>query len=124
PARLQQVFWNLVKNAAKFTPQGGRVSITTRNDEAHHVVIEITDNGIGIEPELMPRIFDAFEQGGRTVTTKYGGLGLGLAISKRVVDLHQGSLEVRSAGPGPGATSGVTLKAVGASLLQGPALFL
>src|SRR5207248_890093 len=77
PARLQQVFWNLVKNAAKFTPQGGRVSVTTRNDEAHHVVIEIADNGIGIEPELMPRIFDAFEQGGRTVTSKYGGLGLG-----------------------------------------------
>ena len=124
PARLQQVFWNLVKNAAKFTPQGGRVSVTTRNDEAHHVVIEITDNGIGIEPELMPRIFDAFEQGGRTVTSKYGGLGLGLAISKRVVDLHQGSLEVRSAGPGQGATFVITLKAMETSLLEGPVLFL
>ena len=124
PARLQQVFWNLVKNAAKFTPQGGRVSVTTRNDEAHHVVIEIADNGIGIEPELMPRMFDAFEQGGRTVTSKYGGLGLGLAISKRVVDLHQGSLEVRSAGPGQGATFVIMLKAMETSLLEGPVLFL
>ncbi len=124
PARLQQVFWNLVKNAAKFTPQGGRVSVATRNDEAHHVVIEISDNGIGIEPELMPRIFEAFEQGGRTVTSKYGGLGLGLAISKRVVDLHQGSLEARSAGPGQGATFVVTLNAMETSLLEGPVLFL
>jgi len=124
PARLQQVFWNLVKNAAKFTPQGGRVSVATRNDEAHHVVIEISDNGVGIEPELMPRIFDAFEQGGRTVTSKYGGLGLGLAISKRVVDLHQGSLEARSAGPGQGATFIITLKAMETSLLEGPVLFL
>jgi PAS domain S-box-containing protein len=124
PARLQQVFWNLVKNAAKFTPPGGRVSVTTRNDEAHHVVIEISDNGIGIEPELMPRIFEAFEQGGRTVTSKYGGLGLGLAISKRVVDLHQGSLEARSAGAGQGATFIITLKAMETSLLEGPVLFL
>ena len=124
PARLQQVFWNLVKNAAKFTPRGGRVSVATRNDEAHHVVIEISDNGIGIEPELMPRIFDAFEQGGRSVTSKYGGLGLGLAISKRVVDLHQGSLTARSAGAGEGATFIVTLKAMETSLLEGPVLFL
>jgi PAS domain S-box-containing protein len=124
PARLQQVFWNLIKNAAKFTPQGGRVSVATRNDGAHHIVIEISDDGVGIEPELLPRIFDAFEQGGRTVTSKYGGLGLGLAISKRVVDLHQGSLEARSAGPGQGATFVVTLKAMETSLLEGPVLFL
>jgi PAS domain S-box-containing protein len=124
PARLQQVFWNLVKNAAKFTPPGGRVSVATRNDEAHHIIIEVSDNGIGIEPDVMPRIFEAFEQGGRNVTSKYGGLGLGLAISKRVVDLHQGSLEARSAGSGQGATFTITLKAMETSLLEGPVLFL
>lgn len=124
PARLQQVFWNLVKNAAKFTPAGGRLDLLTRNNEAHQIVIEITDNGVGIDPELMPKIFDAFEQGGRVVTRKYGGLGLGLAISKRVVDLHQGSIAARSAGPGKGATFIVTLNAMETSLLEGPVLFL
>ena len=65
PARLQQVFWNLVKNAAKFTPEGGHLDLSTRNNDAHQIVIEITDNGIGIDPELLPKIFDAFEQGGQ-----------------------------------------------------------
>lgn len=124
PARLQQVFWNLVKNAAKFTPEGGRLDLYTRNNDAHQIVIEITDNGIGIDPELMPKIFDAFEQGGRVVTSKYGGVGLGLAISKRVVDLHHGSITARSGGPGRGATFAVTLNAMETSLLEGPVLFL
>jgi PAS domain S-box-containing protein len=124
PARLQQVFWNLVKNAVKFTPEGGRLDLLTRNSDSHEIVIEITDNGIGIDPELMPKIFDAFEQGGRLVTSKYGGLGLGLAISKRVVDLHHGSISVRSAGRGQGATFVVTLNAMETSLLEGPVLFL
>ena len=124
PARLQQVFWNLVKNAAKFTPEGGRLDLSTRNNDAHQIVIEITDNGIGIEPELMPKIFDAFEQGGQMVTSKYGGLGLGLAISKRVVDLHGGAIEARSGGPGKGATFVVTLNAMATSMLEGPVLFL
>lgn len=124
PARLQQVFWNLVKNAAKFTPEGGRLDLHTRNNDTHQVIIEITDNGIGIDPDVMPRIFDAFEQGGRIVTTRYGGLGLGLAISKRVVDLHHGTIAARSAGPGQGATFVVTLNAMETSLLEGPVLFL
>jgi PAS domain S-box-containing protein len=124
PARLQQVFWNLVKNAAKFTPQGGRLDLATRNNRTHQIVIEITDNGIGIDPELMPKIFDAFEQGGNMVTSTYGGLGLGLAVSKRVVDLHQGTITAQSAGPGKGATFTVTLNAMETSLLEGPILFL
>ena len=124
PARLQQVFWNLVKNAAKFTPEGGRIEIRTHNTEAHQIVIEISDTGIGIDSELIPRIFDAFEQGGHTITSKFGGLGLGLAISKRVVDLHSGTIKVQSAGPGQGATFTVTLNAMETSLLEGPVLFL
>jgi PAS domain S-box-containing protein len=124
PARLQQVFWNLVKNSAKFTPEDGRIEISTWNDEAHQINVEITDTGIGIEEAVLPRIFDAFEQGGGTITSKYGGLGLGLAICKRVVDLHDGTITVRSAGKGRGATFTVTLKAMETSLLEGPVLFL
>lgn len=124
PARLQQVFWNLIKNAAKFTPEGGRIEISTRNNETHQVVIEVADTGIGIDAKLMPRIFDAFEQGGGIITSKYGGLGLGLAISKRVVDLHHGTISARSDGPDRGATLTVTLNAMETSLLEGPVLFL
>ena len=104
--------------------ESGRLDLSTRNNEAHQIVIEITDNGIGIDPDLMPKIFDAFEQGGRIVTSRYGGLGLGLAISKRVVDLHHGTISARSAGPGQGATFVVTLNAMETSLLEGPVLFL
>ncbi len=124
PARLQQVFWNLVKNSAKFTPEGGRIEISTRNTAAHQIVVEIKDNGIGIEEKLMPRIFDAFEQGGGTITSKYGGLGLGLAICKRVIDLHSGSILAHSEGKGRGAIFTVTLNAMETSMLQGPVLFL
>ncbi len=123
-ARLQQVFWNLLKNAIKFTPDGGQIDISTRNDDRHHIAIEFTDTGIGIAPEMQPRIFDAFEQGGRAVTSKFGGLGLGLAISKRVVDLHDGTISVRSEGKGKGSTFTITLNAMETSLLEGPAYLL
>jgi PAS domain S-box-containing protein len=123
PARLQQVFWNLVKNAAKFTPEGGRIEITTSNNEAHQIVVEIRDNGIGIDSSLLPRIFDAFVQGGN-ITARYGGLGLGLAICKRVIDLHAGTLTAHSEGKGRGAAFTVALKAMETSLLEGPVLFL
>lgn len=123
-ARLQQVFWNLTKNAVKFTPEGGRLDITTRNDKDHHIIIEFTDSGIGIDPAVQPRIFDAFEQGSRAVTAQYGGLGLGLAISKRVIDLHSGTIEVCSDGLGKGATFTITLSAMETSLLEGPAYLL
>ncbi|MFN2622744.1 MAG: ATP-binding protein [Chthoniobacterales bacterium] len=124
PARLQQVFWNLVKNSAKFTPESGRIEISTQNTATHQIIVEIRDNGIGIEQNLMPRIFDAFEQGGGTVTSKYGGLGLGLAICKRVIDLHRGTIDAQSEGKGRGAKFTVTLNAMETSLLEGPVLFL
>ncbi len=123
-ARLQQVFWNLLKNAIKFTPGGGLVEVRTRNDQDHYIIIQVADNGIGIDPAVQPRIFDAFEQGGRSVTSKFGGLGLGLAISKRVIDLHHGTIAVESAGQNRGATFSIKLKAMETSLLEGPAHLL
>jgi signal transduction histidine kinase len=94
------VFWNLIKNAVKFTPHGGRIEVRTRNHTDHFIVIEVVDTGVGIDPALQPRIFDAFEQGGRSVTSKFGGLGLGLAIAKRAVELHKGRLWAVNASPG------------------------
>jgi Response regulator containing CheY-like receiver, AAA-type ATPase, and DNA-binding domains len=88
------------------------------------MIIEISDTGIGIEENVLPRIFDAFEQGGGTVTSKYGGLGLGLAICKRVIDLHHGTIEAQSDGKGRGAKFTVTLNAMETSMLEGPVLFL
>ncbi len=93
--------------------------MSTRNDSRHQIIVEIADTGVGIEAELLPRIFDAFEQGGRAITSQYGGLGLGLAISKRVIDLHGGSIVARSEGRGHGATFTVTLQAMETSLLGG-----
>ena len=90
--RLQQVFWNLLKNAIKFTPHGGCVGIRCRPNE-EHVVVEVNDSGIGIEPEALPRVFNAFEQAERSITRQFGGLGLGLAISKALVEMHGGTIE-------------------------------
>lgn len=110
--RLTQVFWNLLKNAFKFTPDGGAVRVSTRSeplDGQDGIAVEVSDTGIGIGPELLPRIFDAFEQGERDITRRFGGLGLGLAISKALVDLHQGKITVASPGEGQGATFTVWL---------------
>jgi CheY-like chemotaxis protein len=101
PARLQQIFWNLINNAVKFTPKDGWISISTRNDSDGQLHVEIADSGMGIEPESLPKIFDAFEQGGRT---QLGGLGLGLAISKRLVEAHKGTINAQSGGRDKGAT--------------------
>ena len=117
---MQQVFWNLIKNAVKFTPPGGELEISTRNPVPDKIEIVLRDNGVGIEHNLLPRIFEAFQQGGRAVTSKFGGLGLGLAISKRVIDLHNGTITAQSDGPGKGATFTVTLDAIETSLLDGP----
>ena len=112
-ARLQQVFWNLLKNAIKFTPEGGCIRIRSSN-VGGQIQIEIADTGIGIEPELMPRIFNAFEQGEQTKTRRFGGLGLGLSIAKAVMDLHHGALTCASEGKDKGATFTVTLATVAA----------
>jgi PAS domain S-box-containing protein len=113
PARLQQVFWNLLKNAAKFSPKGGSLAIRSRDDpEAGAVVIEVADQGIGIDPAFLSRLFEAFEQGeASSWTRKYGGLGLGLSISRSIVEAHGGTLTARSDGPGRGATFRVVLPA-------------
>jgi len=100
PARLQQIFWNLINNAVKFTARDGQISISTNDDTGDRLRIEIADTGLGIEPESLPKIFDAFEQGGRT---QLGGLGLGLAISKRLVEAHSGTITAESAGRNKGA---------------------
>ena len=100
PARLQQIFWNLIKNAVKFTPNGGQLSIRTANDENGQFRVEVEDSGCGIDPQLLPRVFNAFEQGGQT---ELGGLGLGLAISKALVEAHSGLIKAESNGRDRGA---------------------
>jgi PAS domain S-box-containing protein len=108
-ARLQQVFWNLFKNAIKFTPQGGGVTVRCCPDNQGMVIVEVSDSGAGISPEAMPRIFDAFAQADRAITRQFGGLGLGLAISKSLVELHGGTIEATSAGEGKGSMFSVRL---------------
>jgi signal transduction histidine kinase/response regulator RpfG family c-di-GMP phosphodiesterase len=100
PARLQQIFWNLIKNAVKFTPEGGRLQIRTQNLDGQ-LQVEVSDTGMGIDAETLPKIFNAFEQGARS---QLGGLGLGLAISKALVETHNGKLTATSAGRDQGAT--------------------
>jgi hypothetical protein len=112
--RLQQVFWNLLRNAVKFTPPDGTVTARAATDAGGRLVVEVSDTGIGIEPELLPRIFQAFEQGGAQTTKQFGGLGLGLAISKALVELHGGTITAASAGRGQGATFTVTLHTINA----------
>jgi len=110
PARLQQVFWNLLRNAAKFTPKGGNIFIQTDNTFGK-VRIEVRDTGVGIAPEVLPKVFDAFEQGDMKVTRQFGGLGLGLAICKAIMDMHGGAIRALSDGAGTGATFTVELPA-------------
>jgi PAS domain S-box-containing protein len=107
-ARLQQIVWNLVKNALKFTPSGGQVLVSTSNDEGQLRII-VSDTGIGIESSLLPTIFDAFEQGERT--RQFGGLGLGLAIARGLTRAMGGSIHADSRGHNRGATFTVILPA-------------
>ncbi len=102
-ARLQQVFWNLIKNAVKFTPREGKIRVRSWNDEGS-VHVEVSDSGVGIHREFLPRIFNPFEQGDRNFFRKYGGLGLGLAISKATIEAHQGTITAHSSGENLGAT--------------------
>ena len=108
PARLQQVLWNLLRNAAKFTSEGGDIHIRTESigDRVH---VEVRDTGIGIAPEFLPKVFDAFEQGDLNTTRQFGGLGLGLAICKAIMDMHGGVIRACSDGPGTGAAFTVEL---------------
>lgn len=104
PARLQQILWNVLKNAAKFTPEGGSIEVVTRRLTADRMQVMVKDTGVGIDPLVLPKIFDAFEQGDSNVTSQFGGLGLGLAITKALVELHNGTIRAESDGPGTGST--------------------
>jgi len=106
--RFQQVIWNLVQNAVKFTPAGGAVEVRLRylNGQAE---IDVIDTGIGIAPEFLPFVFDRFRQANGSITRKHGGLGLGLAIARSLVEMHGGTVGVESAGEGQGSTFKITL---------------
>ncbi|MFL6503961.1 MAG: ATP-binding protein [Candidatus Udaeobacter sp.] len=112
PARLQQVFWNLIKNSVKFTPEKGRISIETLNPVRDKIEVRVTDTGIGIESETIGKIFDAFEQGQSDITRRFGGLGLGLTISKTLIDAHGGHIRVQSPGKNQGAVFTVELDTI------------
>ena len=126
PVRLRQVFWNLVKNAVKFTPSGGNIIIRTWNqpadvlaqpgperpDRGRTLMVQVQDTGIGIKPEVLPSIFNAFEQGGDQITRQFGGLGLGLAISHALAVMHDATLTADSEGAGRGATFTLELRTV------------
>ena len=100
--RLHQVLVNLIGNAIKYTPAGGDVWITGTADQSHFLV-KVRDNGQGIDAELLPKVFDAFTQAHEATTARGSGIGLGLALVKQLVTLHQGTVEVRSDGPGKGS---------------------
>lgn len=120
--RLTQVFWNLMTNALKFSPDGGAIRIRAHRDpSAGEIVAEVSDQGIGIDPRRLPRVFEAFEQGQRSITRQYGGLGLGLAITRTIVELHGGRIEALSDGPGHGATFRLRLPVGTAHLPAQPA---
>jgi PAS domain S-box-containing protein len=119
PSRLQQVIWNVVKNAVKFTGEDGRIEVKTRRSGSL-VQIVIRDNGVGISEEILPRVFDAFEQGGEGVTREFGGLGLGLAISKALIELHHGSIGIESRGQGRGTQVRIELPAIPEASLSVP----
>ncbi|HYP26574.1 MAG TPA: PAS domain S-box protein [Blastocatellia bacterium] len=109
--RLQQVVWNLLSNAVKFTPRGGHVQVRLERTNSH-VEIIIADTGQGINPEFLPYVFDRFRQADSSTTRRHGGLGLGLAIVRHLVEMHGGTVHVRSAGEGRGATFTVKLPLV------------
>jgi PAS domain S-box-containing protein len=108
PSRLQQVFTNLLVNAIKFSPGGGEIDVVMRSLDAA-VEIKFVDHGEGIAPEMLPLIFDRFRQADGSITRKHGGMGLGLAIARHILDLHGGSVVAASGGLGKGATFTVTL---------------
>jgi PAS domain S-box-containing protein len=113
--RIRQVFWNLLNNAVKFTPEGGRLTVTTSNPQPDKIRVEVADTGVGIAAVQVERIFEAFEQGERAVTRRFGGLGLGLAITRNLVQMHGGEITAQSEGKGRGAVFTTTFQCVPAA---------
>ncbi|MEY2485852.1 MAG: hypothetical protein QOH39_1500 [Verrucomicrobiota bacterium] len=111
-AKFQQIIWNLLKNAIKFTKENGEIEISTTNPTPQVLVVMIRDTGVGLEPDVIERIFDPFEQGDHSFQTRFGGLGLGLAISKSLTQAHGGTLIATSEGPDRGSTFTLTIKTV------------
>jgi PAS domain S-box-containing protein len=110
--RIQQVVWNLLSNAVKFTPAGGRVQVELEQVDSN-VVVRVSDNGQGIKPEFLSRVFDRFTQADSSITRAFGGLGMGLAIAKSIVELHGGTLRVESPGEDQGSTFTLSLPSAG-----------
>jgi signal transduction histidine kinase/CheY-like chemotaxis protein len=108
PSRLQQVVWNVLSNAIKFTPRGGKIQVVLQRVDSH-IEISVADTGIGISAEFLPHVFDRFRQADGGSTRRQGGLGLGLAIAKQLVELHGGSLRAGSLGEGQGSTFVISL---------------
>jgi signal transduction histidine kinase len=121
PARLQQLFWNLLKNALKFSTTGNTIHVTTSNPAPGTIEVRVKDRGEGIRPELLSRLFDAFEQGDANTGRQFGGLGLGLAIAKAVAELHGGTIRAESEGLGRGAEFIVQLPLSGVAAEPAPA---
>ncbi|RZA24509.1 MAG: PAS domain-containing hybrid sensor histidine kinase/response regulator [Proteobacteria bacterium] len=117
PTRLLQVIWNLLSNSIKFTPKGGRVQIRLERINSHIEVI-VSDNGLGIAPEMLPFVFDRFRQADATTTRTQGGLGLGLSIVRHLVEMHGGVVDVESGGIGQGSTFTIKLPLVAMTLIS------
>jgi signal transduction histidine kinase/ActR/RegA family two-component response regulator len=111
-AKFQQIIWNLLKNAIKFTPEDGEIAISSSNPAPDVLTVSVRDTGIGVEPEIMQRIFDPFEQGNRSFERRFGGLGLGLAISKSLAQAHGGTLTAQSEGHNRGSTFLLSLQTI------------
>ncbi len=112
PGRFQQILWNLLKNAAKFTPERGSVTLSTSNDPDGSIRLTLHDNGIGMTPETLARIFLPFEQASHDTAQCYGGLGLGLAITNALVRAHHGAITATSEGPYRGSTFTLTFPSI------------
>jgi PAS domain S-box-containing protein len=117
PARLAQAVGNLLDNAIKYTDDGGRIGLRARV-EAHEVVIVVEDSGVGVDPELLPHVFDLFIQADRSLERKQGGLGLGLTLVRRLVEMHGGHVEAASAGPGLGSAFTIRLPRLAAEVAE------